>query len=552
MTKRGKKLSSLLAALMVWLALAAGVQAAALSAGTYSDGNKVTSVGLVYQESQFTSKFPEDNPTTRIFAQNRRVFKAYQGRGTMIVENHGATIAEVYVNGKRVPIEKALEIPNGRLTIDIGQYTVGGDNALKVLNVGPDKAYIDVKILFPELVYGSPADVGFSAAQLDKVDALINAEVAKGFPGAVLLVVKNGKLVKLTAYGWQKKYDGDTLMERWQPMTVDTMFDLASNTKMYATILAMMKLTNEGKVSPEDLVSAYLPGFTGEGRERIKIRDIMTHSAGFAPEIKFFDPEQAGEFYSQDRDQTLRLVEKAPLVYPTGTKTVYSDTDFIILGAIVEQITGQQLDEYVENNIYRPLGLSHTQFNPLQKGFKKEQFAATERNGNTRDHMIGFPGVRTYTIQGEVHDEKAFYSLSGVAGHAGLFSRAQDLAVLAQMMLNGGGYGGYKLCDQATVTYYTKPTDRNNRFGLGWNKGGVSDNVYEFGPYAGDQVIGHTGWVGIDSCIDLKNDMAIILLTNKVHAPNVPGAPNTFATATFETGKYGSIMSLVYEALLEK
>lgn len=545
MVTKFQKISFALVTPIVWFVLAISVQAADLD-------SKVTSVGFLNQQSQIDSKFPENNPTTRVFAQSRRVFKAYQGRGTIIVENHGATKAEVYINGKSVPITRVLSEPNGKMTINIGRYTVDGDNALKVLNVAPDKTYIDVKVLYPELVFGNPNDVGFSSKKLEKVDALIKDEVAKGFPGAVLLVLKDGKIIKQTAYGWQKKYEGDKMLEQWQPMTTDTMFDLASNTKMYAAVLAMMKLTEEGKVNPEDYVSTYLHGFSGDGRENIKIRDIMTHSAGFSPEIKFHDPQIAGAFYSTDRDTTLRLLEKAPLVYPIGTKTMYSDVDYMLLGYIIEQITGQRLDEYVENNIYRPMGLTHTLFNPLQKGFTKEQFAATERNGNSRDHMIDFPGVRNYTVQGEVHDEKAFYSLGGVAGHAGLFSRAQDIAVLAQTLLNGGGYGGYKLCDQSTVTYYTKPTDRNKQFGLGWNKGGNSDNIYEFGPYASDQVIGHTGWVGIDSCIDLKHDMAIILLTNKVHAPCLAGQRNKFTTDNFETGKYGSIMSMVYEALLEK
>lgn len=512
----------------------------------------ITQVESRYQESQFACKFPEDNPTTRIYAQNRRVFKAYQGRGIMLVENHGAVQAEVYVNGKQVTMQEALSSPLGRMKIDIGEYTVDGDNTLKVLQVSPKGAYLNVKVLYPELIFGTPAEAGFSEEKLSKVDALIQRDVDNGFPGAVLLIIKKGKIVKNTAYGWQKKYDGDKLLDKWQPMTADTLFDLASNTKMYATVFAMMKLTDEGKVSPEDKVSLYLSGFTGGGLGDIKIRDVLAHSAGFAPEIKFFDPRQAGEFYSQNREKTLKLIEKTPLVYPTGKQTVYSDTDYIILSAIIEKITGQRLDEYVEKNIYLPLGLTHTLFTPLQKGFLKEQFAATERNGNTRDHQIYFPEIRQYPVQGEVHDEKAYYSLDGVSGHAGLFSRAQDLAVLAQTILNGGGYGGYKLCNQATVTYFTKPTDRDREIGLGWNKGGNKDTVFEFGPYASDQVIGHTGWTGIDSCIDPKHDMAIILLTNRVHAPSMPGDVDRFITNHFETGKYGSIISLVYEAFLEK
>jgi N-acetylmuramoyl-L-alanine amidase len=470
----------------------------------------------------------------------------------MLLENHGALQAEVYINGKKIPIGEALSLPQAQMKIDIGQYTVDGDNTLKVLQVAPNGTYLTVKILYPELSFGTPAEAGFSKEKLAQVDALIQGEIEKGFPGAVLLIVKNGKIIKNTAYGWQKKYEGDVLLAKGQPMTTETLFDLASNTKMYAAVFAMMKLTSQGKVSPEARVAEYLPMFTGDGRDQIKIRDILSHSAGFAPEIKFFDPKQAGEFYSLDRRKTLNLVEKIPLVYQTGTQTVYSDTDYILLAAIIEKVTGQRLDNYVENNIYLPLGLTHTLFNPLQKGFSKEQFAATERNGNTRDHQVYFPTIREYTLQGEVHDEKTYYSLAGVSGHAGLFSRAQDLAVLAQTILNGGGYGGYKLCDQKTLTYFTKPTDRDTEFGLGWNKGGNKSTIWEFGPYAGDQAVGHTGWTGIDSVIDPKYDMAVILLTNRVHAPSITGDVDRFITNNFETGKFGSIISLVYEAFLEK
>lgn len=512
----------------------------------------VTDVQASYQESQIDYRFPEDNYTTRLYAQNRRVFKAYQGRGTMLVENHGAVSAEVYINGRKVSIDKALTAPDGKLKLDIGDYTVNGDNTLKVLKVSPDGASLNIKILYPELSFGSPDEAGFSEEKLAKVDALIKADVDKGFPGAVLLIIKDGKIIKNTAYGWQKKYEGEALLDKWQPMTPDSLFDLASNTKMYAAVFAMMKLTSEGKVNPEERVSRYLPGFGEERQSEIKIRDVLSHSAGYAPEIKFYDPRQAGDLYSLNRTKTLNLLEKIPFVYQTGTKTVYSDTDYILLCAIIEKITGQRLDEYVENNIYRPLGLTHTIFNPLQKGFLKEQFAATERCGNTRDYQVNFPGIRKYTLQGEVHDEKAYYSLGGVSGHAGLFSRARDLAVLAQTMLNGGGYGGYKLCDQKTLTYFTKPTDRDSEIGLGWNKGGSKNTIFEFGPYASDQVIGHTGWTGIDSVIDPKHDMAIILLTNRVHAPSMPGDADRFITNNFETGKYGSVIALIYEALFEQ
>lgn len=522
-----------------------------ISIADYKAQGKVTKVAQGFEESQVLYKFPEDNPTSRIYARGRRSFKAYKGRGVMVVENHGATDAEVYVNGKKVKIDKALEKADGKATIDIGSFTVNGENALKVLNVKPEKSYINVKVLYPELVYGNPEDVGFSKEKLAKVDELINSEVKKGLPGAVLLVVKDGKIVKNTSYGYKKIYDGNNMVKNPQTMTEDTMFDIASNSKMFATNLAIQKLMAEGKIKAEDLVCKYIPGFTGDGREKIRLKDIMTHSAGFAASIKFHDPKEAPKgFYSVDRNTTLKLLEKAPLVYPTGSKSLYSDTDYMLLGYIIENVTGQREDEYVENNIYKALGLTHTMYNPLRKGIQAEECAATERNGNTRDGSRDFPGVRKYTLQGEVHDEKAFYSMDGVSGHAGLFSTTHDLAVLAQLMLNGGGYGGFRLCDEDVIAKVTAPSEVSNGFGLGWNRQcSNNDNIYEFGAYASEETYGHTGWTGTVTSIDPKNDMAVILLTNK---KNTPCPKGVFEGDSYETGKYGSVISLVYEALMEK
>lgn len=128
------------------------------------------------------------------------------------------------------------------------------------------------------------------------------------------------------------------------------------------------------------------------------------------------------------------------------------------------------LDQYVESTIYRPLGLKHTMFNPLQKGFKPKHFAATERLGNSRDGVIDFENIRRYTLLGEVHDEKAFYSMAGISGHAGLFSNISDMAVLLQLMLNKGGYGKTTIFDQASIDLFTASSDTNPTYGLGWRK----------------------------------------------------------------------------------
>lgn len=502
-------------------------------------------------QTQIRAAFPDPAEPGEEYALNRRLFKGYQGRGTLLLENHGVRHAAVYINGRRLPLEDPL--PEGKIQLFIGGYCQDGDNTLKVLQLQPATGQLTASIPYPELTRGTPAQAGMSADKLNKIDRIMESEIKRGFPGAVLLVVKNGRIVKESAYGWAKLYEKDQLLpeSRRQPMTTAAMFDLASNTKMYAVILSYMKLMDEGRVSPEDYVVKYLPEYRGDGREQVRIRDVMTHSAGYASQVPFHRPA-AGRFYSLKREKTIALLPQVPFSYPLGTKTLYSDTDYMLLTAILERITGERLDSYAEKHIYAPLGLAHTLFNPLKKGFQPKDCAATEPCGNTRSGMISFPGVRTYTLQGEVHDELAWYSMGGVSGHAGLFSQARELAVLAQLLLNRGGYGSYRLCRPGIFDYFTKPTDRNARFGLGWNKMIFPERIWEFGPYASPEAIAHSGWTGVDICIDPHYDMAILLLTNRVHAPNVPGKPNTFITDDFVAGSYGSIMSLVYEAALEK
>ena len=530
-----------------------GLAAAAFVWGSSPLACAAADASVPQTSAQLAAEFPDPAEAGMEYALNRRAFKGYKGRGILNLRSRGVRSAEIYINGRLISTQKLFASGKEQVTIPIGSYTQDGENTLKVLKIEPAGAKLEASLPYPELLPGRPEQAGFSEKKLQIIDQVIGENIRQGFPGAVLLVLKNGRVVKETAYGWAKMYDGTRLLpeDKREPMTVDTMFDLASNTKMYATIFALMKLTDEGRINPEDYVVKYLPEYKGDGRENIRLRDVISHSAGYSPYIAFNKPE-AGKFYSLQREKTLSLLPDVPLSYPTGTKTVYSDTDYMLLAEVIERVTGQRLDDYVEKNIYQPLGLGHTLFNPLRKGFVPADFAATEPCGNTRSGMVYFPGVRQYTIQGEVQDERAYYSMDGVSGHAGLFSRAGDLAVLAQLMLNQGGYGGYRLCSPQVVTRFTKPTDENPLFGLGWNKMVYPERNWEFGPYAGSDAIAHSGWTGIDIEIDPQHDLAVILLTNRVHAPNIPGDPDRFVTKNFPAARYGSMLSLVYEAFLEE
>ena len=187
----------------------------------------------------------------------------------------------------------------------------------------------------------------------------------------------------------------------------------------------------------------------------------------------------------------------------------------------------------------------------MQKGFLASHIAATEINGNTRGGRIEFENIRTDVLQGEVHDEKAFYALGGVAGHAGLFSTAGDLSVLMQVLLNGGGYDNKQIFTPQVLEQFTNSQASDETYGLGWRRAGHQARKWHFGPYASPRAFGHTGWTGTVTVIDPEYDLAIVLLTNARHTPIEGSQENyEFVGKRFETGKYGSIISLIYESIL--
>ena len=409
-----------------------------------------------------------------------------------------------------------------------------------------------------QTVVKNPDAAGFSAAKLDKIDALINSEIDKGFPGAVLQIIKDGKIVKQTAYGYKRKFaDGGKLMNKFDLMDVDTLFDIASNSKMYSTNYALMKLVSEGTLDVNKPVKEYLKEYRGGRRERIRVKELLSHIAGYAPEVHFFlpDNEVGPEFHSLNRNKTIELLKtKVPFVYEKGKQTIYSDTDYMLLGLIIEAITGMKQDEYVENEIYKPLGLKNTMYVPLRKGRVKNEFAATEIHGTTRGHKRDYPEIRNNVLQGEVHDEKAFYAMDGIAGHAGLFSTVHDLGILMQLILNKGEYGDVKIFDEDVLNQFIGSSDLDITFGFGWRRAGNGDLPTLFGSYASNLAVGHTGWVGTATVIDPYYDLSIVLLTNKKHSENYGNDPfplEKFKGDDFITGRYGGIMSMIYEAFLE-
>jgi N-acetyl-anhydromuramyl-L-alanine amidase AmpD/CubicO group peptidase (beta-lactamase class C family) len=505
---------------------------------------------VLNKKGQVDQSFPLLERSSRELVNDRAIFKSYQGRGEIIIDNHDATSADIYINGEKLNIADPFQAYNS-YQYSLKRRTKNGDNTFKVENILPEGANVNITIPYPVLAN----ETSKYKQRFTKVDELIKDDVEQGFPGAVLLVLKDGEIIKNSAYGFARKFaDGGELLTAPVKMTTDTLFDIASNTKMFATNFALMKLVTEGKLDTSLPINHYLPNYRGEGRDLRTVKDILTHNAGYAPQVKFFTRENnLGEkFFSQNAQKTKNLIlTKVPFTVGRSVKRMYSDTDYMLLGLIIEKITGMPLDLYAEYAIYHPLGLNNTVFNPLQKGFRKNQFAATEIHGTTRGNRVSYDNIRNYVLQGEVHDEKSYHSLAGVGGHAGLFSTAQDMAVLAQVLLNRGGYGNKQLFSGKVIDQFVKPDDGNGTYGLGWRRANNGDRKWHFGPYASGSAYGHTGWTGTVTVIDPEHDLAIILLTNARHSEIEGDEKNYhFKGKRFETGKYGSVISLVYEAVL--
>ena len=415
-----------------------------------------------------------------------------------------------------------------------------------------------------------------SAFQL--IDMIVEAEVSYGLSGAQLVVLKDGKTVKKESYGYTNSYknivrDGSVVLDEVEVVPVaernrvtdETLFDLASNTKMYAGNYAIQRLITQGKITMDTKVVDIFPDFKYIGigvdqQSLMNIGHLLRHDSGFIASPKYHNNNFLGNLgndghtenwlYTQDEDEILSKLLLTPIEYDLGTKVRYSDVDFMLLGKIVEEITGMPLDEYLDKEVYGPLGLKNVSFNPLNSGFDAKQTTSSELHGNTRDGREFFNNYRETIVTGEVHDEKAFHSFAGVSGHAGLFASAKDTAVLAQLMLDGGTLNNYEVFSQETIDEVVQPSDLNDTYAYGWRKQG-KDQAYgwAFSNYASEATIGHTGWTGTLTQIDPEDNLVIVLFTNARNSPIMGPDKNDFWTKGFNTNDYGTITSLVYEGL---
>jgi uncharacterized protein YbbC (DUF1343 family)/CubicO group peptidase (beta-lactamase class C family) len=324
-------------------------------------------------------------------------------------------------------------------------------------------------------------------ARLSGVDSVIEQAIADGnIPGAVLLVGHNGAVIYLKAYG------NRALEPQREPMTLDTIFDMASLTKVIATTTAVMQLVEQGKVRMNDPVAKYLPEFAQNGKEDITVRQLLTHYSGLEPDLDLKAPWEG-------KDTAYRMAFAETPDQAPGSGFVYSDINFIVLGALVEKVSGETLDAYTVEHIFVPLKMVHTRFLPPTSW--RAKIAPTQYDEN--EHML----------RGVVHDPTA-RRMGGVAGHAGLFSTGDDLAKFAQALLNGGG-GILSPMVVAKMTSPEQPPSAPVLRGFGWDiDSPFSSNRGDLLPVGS---FGHTGFTGTSLWIDPTTQTYIILLTNAVH-----------------------------------
>lgn len=387
-----------------------------------------------------------------------------------------------------------------------------------------------VSATFALAAAAAPAAPELSAKRLEGIAPLVEAAIqAHKIPGAVVLIGHDGQVVYRKAFGER------SLVPERQPMSADTIFDLASMTKVVATTTAVMQLVEQGKIEISAPASDYWPEFKQNGKELVTIRELMTHYSGLPPDLEL-KPAWTGY------DTAMQKIVATKLTVPAGTRFIYSDINFETLGEIVRRVSGEPLDVYCAEHIFKPLDMKDTRFTPPAAW--RGRIAPTQY-----EHGSSGP-----VLWGVVHDPTSRF-MGGVAGHAGLFSTVDDLSIFAQMLLGGGVYNGVRILSPLSIEKMTEPATPPNKMvlrGLGWDID--SPFASSHGERVGELYIsnrgelfdvgsyGHTGYTGTSLWIDPVTKTYVILLTNRVH-PNNQGevAGLRAALATLVAGALGPL-----------
>lgn len=400
------------------------------------------------------------------------------------------------------------------------------------------------------LGYAPPEMTGLDVLARERISSIVNEAILSGStPGCQLAVAVDGAIVLDEAYGYLTY---DSLV----PVGNRTLFDVASVTKVAATLLAVMKLYEDGQLDLDQTLGHYLPTYQNSNKKDITIRAVLSHNAGLRPYVPFWQKTLSGDrmqvfYYENELDQqadnrsygyrptpvlmdSLKnwILQSSLLKYDSVPPYSYSDIGFMILHQVVEEITQLPLDEYLEQEFYQAMGLDRVVFNPRNKGFDLFEIAPTEYDYYFRDELVW----------GEVHDRNAAV-FGGVAGHAGLFSNAQSLVVILQALLQGGQYGGKQFLSPHTIDYFNQRYFANNRRALGWDK--KDDAIGHVSGHSSDLSFGHTGFTGTVVWVDPSYDLIFVFLSNRIY-------PDSNNVKLIQKNIRTRIQDVVYEAILAK
>jgi CubicO group peptidase (beta-lactamase class C family) len=382
------------------------------------------------------------------------------------------------------------------------------------------------------IVHGQSSQKKDNKLLINRIDSILQTKVnLDEIPGAVIEIKKDGKIIYEHSYGYAAKYDyNHKLLAVPEKMTTEHLFDIASLTKVIGTTTSMMILADRGKISVDDPVSKYIKAFGAPDKKEITIRHLLTHTAGLYEWYPVY-------YRSSNKTDSYKVIEELPLNFPVGVQRRYSDLGFVLLGEIVEIVSGMSLDKFEEQNIFLPLNMMNTTYNPLSKGgFKK---IASTSHGNpyekrmVYDSTLGFRfkeidpekwnGWRTYTLRGEVNDGNAWYANGGISGAAGLFSNVVDLQKLVDMLINKGRLDSHTFISEKTINSFLKKDKFNN--GLGW----MMDTENSFMKNGPEGTFGHTGFTGTSIVVIPDKKISVILLINRQN------------TGLLKTGEYYNV-----------
>ena len=390
------------------------------------------------------------------------------------------------------------------------------------------------------LKYSVPEDAGINIADLKGIDDIAAEAIReKATPSAVVMVIKDGKIIFNKAYGTRTYLDPT-------PTRITDIYDLASVTKISATTMAVMRLFEQEKLKLDTNVGAYIPKARNTDKKDITVREVMLHQAGFIPYIPFyrnmvlsdFSPDSSAAYPTKVADNYyIRKGYFGQVMWPqmlnstlaNRGKYIYSDLSMYFMKEMVERQAGKPIEDYVMNQFYKPLGMNRAGFNPRRR-FAKDQIIPTE------DDQV----FRKTLLEGYVHDQGAAM-VGGVSGHAGLFASANDLAILYQMILNRGTYGGTRYFKSETVDMFTAKQSDVSRRGLGFDRWDPESTKGYPSRLASPQTFGHTGYTGTCVWIDPKYNLVYIFLSNRVN----PGV----SAKLIDLNIRGRIQDVIYEAI---